>query len=342
MGIARKVLKGWVAATAVALAASGLTASPAHAIIGGNATTADAHPYYVRIGKSVGGHKVNDGHCGGSVISAEWILTAAHCVNDMQVSEIDVWIRDKTRYTALERRIHPLWDGEVVHGPDHAQVRVPSDATSGVTPVQVGVPGDSGPYQAGRYSTIVGHGRTHQAGTWTAELRSLSIPIRSDSDMESIYNKWYTWGFADNWVESLMIGAGSTYYTICNGDSGGPLTTWYDNRLVQVGVASFGDGTWDKCDEPGGYAELRDAQMAWITTNVPAIKQRWGTCYSGGRSGTWQAYYSTTWNSVAARDGAYYWYVYCLTSGGTPSPTPRPPSPEICEAKPWTTGCENY
>ena len=339
MGIGRKVLKGWVATAAVALAASGLTASPAHAIIGGNATTADAHPYYVRIGKSVGGSKVNDGHCGGSVISAEWILTAAHCVDDMQVSEIDVWIRDTTRYTALERRIHPLWDGEVDHGHDLALVRVPSYATSGVTPVQVGVPGDSGPYQAGRYSTIVGHGRTHQAGTWTPELRSLSIPIRSDADMDDIYNKVYWW---DHWIDSLMIGAGSTYYTICDGDSGGPLTTSYDNRLVQVGVASFTDTTWDNCDEAGGFAELQNAQLAWIAANVPAVKQRWGSaCYAGGKAGTWQVYYSTIANSSAARDGAYYWYVKCLTSS-TPAPSPRPPSPSICEAKPWTTGCENY
>src|SRR5688572_29484096 len=46
-------------------------------IVGGTATTIAANPWQVSLQSSSGFH-----FCGGSVINANWILTAQHCVND--------------------------------------------------------------------------------------------------------------------------------------------------------------------------------------------------------------------------------------------------------------------
>lgn len=43
-------------------------------IVGGSLTTIDQYPYQVSL-RSSGTHI-----CGGSIISADWVLTAAHCI----------------------------------------------------------------------------------------------------------------------------------------------------------------------------------------------------------------------------------------------------------------------
>src|SRR5262245_33286429 len=121
---------------------------------------------------------------------------------------------------------------------------------------------------------MVGRGRTAPS-TESPELRDLHTVLRSDGDMDDVYN-WVV-GF-DHWDETLMISAGFTNHTVCNGDSGGPLTVNRNGRIVQVGVASFGDTWWANCDEPGGYVELDGPQLAWLASVVPSIMTRRGPC----------------------------------------------------------------
>src|SRR5688500_3889271 len=46
-------------------------------IVGGTATTIGANPWQVSLQSSSGFH-----FCGGSILNANWILPAQHCVND--------------------------------------------------------------------------------------------------------------------------------------------------------------------------------------------------------------------------------------------------------------------
>jgi secreted trypsin-like serine protease len=274
-------------------------------------TTPDQYPYFVRVRIYKYADLNKYAVCGGSVIDPGWILTAAHCMtHSAERSEIavDVLVHDSDylRVPVVELILHPLWDGDATNGHDLALLRVATCATEGgscqgfsnkyghaptvhyLTPmmkVQVGVPHshgappDSGAYAAGVTATIVGHGATEWEGGPTIELRDLHTPLHSDAYMEdnNAYNLWPLWS---NWDARLMIGAGWTNHTACDGDSGGPLTVNRNGVTVQVGVASFVSYFFDGCDRPGAYAELSGPQLAWVAATVPGVTGRWGLCWA--------------------------------------------------------------
>src|SRR5262249_60396979 len=70
------------AVSSLALALFLLAAAPAAAIVGGNPTTPDQHPHYVRLQIHKFADPAKSSECGGSAIDTGWILTAAHCITD--------------------------------------------------------------------------------------------------------------------------------------------------------------------------------------------------------------------------------------------------------------------
>ena len=327
----RRSLRGLALAAAAAgtLAGAGLGVEQAGAVVGGSETVWDDHPHFVQLLMSKPDLSITT--CGASVIDTDMILTAAHCVDDVWNMPDRISVSTFTSITVAQNvSVHPLWNGDPSDGHDLAVIRLPGGTTPGITPVTVGAPGDQGAYAAGTEVFFAGHGWTGAGGARTPELRELHTVLRSDDAMDDVYNPWYWY---DSWNSSLMIGAGFTNHTICHGDSGGPLITHRNGVTVQVGLASFVQ-TWpDECAQPGGFAELNNAQLAWVALYAPGIKARWGTCVdAGGLTRTWDSTYSAAGvvrGSAHQSDGPNY--MWSLTCGPAPvnAPPPRttPPPP---------------
>ena len=245
--------------------------------------------------------------------------------------------------------IHPLWNGDSGDGHDLAVIELATPVPLPFRPIQVGATWDNGAYAPNLEATIMGRGRTDPDEPSDGEFRAADTPLRSDSDMDDVFNRWYTF---DNWIEYLMIGAGSAGQTVCDGDSGGPLVVSRNGVPVQVGVASaaYYPLTSDGCATAGMFAELRGAQLAWLGHVVPEIVPAWGGCHVPRAVTATQVHFGENPVPYGATDGRFHWRISCITVVPPPPPPPTPPAPlppdegpgpvpEICKRKPWL--CES-
>ena len=231
-------------------AAVGLTAAPASAVVGGSAAPAGAYDFTASL---------QDGDfafCGGSVIAAEWVLTAAHCVPDGKAAGLSVVMGtvdnsdgSGERRQVAEVLVHPAYDAEASTS-DVALLRLASPTT--VAPIALATAADDALEAAGAPVTVTGWGdQTPLAGgglLTTNRLREVDLSVVGDEDCAAANG-----GFD----AATGVCAEGFLKDSCQGDSGGPLFATSGGRFVQIGVVSYGLG----CGVPtfpGVYAEVNE------------------------------------------------------------------------------------
>lgn len=216
--------------------------------------------------------------CGGTLVTATRVLTAAHCVRDHTPADLGaVTIAGQGR-TYTRFAMHRNWrhaNGSSNYLDDVAIVEL-SDPVSGVPTVQLG----SGvePEEA----WILGRGRADAPGTGHTESETLDAslrmaPLRSLADAEcaALFKGRPTAAgerFDTRMRCSIDADGEAPLYSGCFGDSGGPLWTGTPDAPIQVGVVSWGG---DRCGTdhlPSVFADVaryRDFILAPNPTWAP-------------------------------------------------------------------------
>uniref|UniRef100_A0A8C6ES52 trypsin n=1 Tax=Marmota marmota marmota TaxID=9994 RepID=A0A8C6ES52_MARMA len=203
-------------------------------IVGGYTCAKNSLPYQVSL--NVGYHL-----CGGSLISDQWVLTAAHCYNRLQVRlgehDIEVLEGDEQFIQAAKIIRHPNFNKDTLNN-DIMLIKLASPATISCL--------------------VSGWGNTLSFGVkYPSLLQCLDAPVLSDTACHNSYpgkvtNNMFCLGFLEGGKDS------------CQGDSGGPVVC---NGELQ-GIVSWGLGCALK-GKPGVYTKVCN-YLDWIQETIAA------------------------------------------------------------------------
>lgn len=233
-------------------------------IVGGENTTIQEHPWQVSLRSAFGG-----AFCGGSVIDAEWVLTAAHCVEGSSPGGLRVVAGITRQSQASSGQVRTVdqiisFPGYVrpENGRDVALLRLtaPLDLTDpGVAVVPLVTQADvaAGLTEPGVTAQVSGWGALFSGGRSPDVLQVVDVPLVSNSAAQNAYRRTIT----DDQLAAGVLGVGGR--DSCQGDSGGPLTVsdGAGGRKL-AGVVSWGFGC-ASARYPGMYARV-SAYVGWI------------------------------------------------------------------------------
>jgi len=235
-------------------------------IVGGHAAKRHQWPWQVAL--FIDDYKF----CGGTLISDEWVLTAAHCAEGSGYYDVMAGAHDVTvdyephriEIRAHEDHIHPSYNLPVFLHNDIALLRLPEKVpfSQYIRPSCLPPVSESDELYAGVLTTPTGWGLMSDSDNHKApELQMVSDrPILSLAECQQYYGPLV---FKGSICIDTTGGRG-----IYSGDSGGPLNARMageDNRWYQIGVTSFGGG--DGCEDGSPHGFTRVAQhLQWIET----------------------------------------------------------------------------
>jgi trypsin len=220
-------------------------------IIGGSNAPFGAYPWFV-----------GAGGCGASLVSSEFILTAAHCSDFIYKVHVGLVCKfgnncdqKKESFLVAEKFQHPLYNENSL-AYDFALMKLDSQST--ITPVELDF-GDYSPnYDNEKYLWTAGFGMAD--GYYLPKrLKHVKVKYVDETTCSSIYT---TLGY--EFDEDSMMCAADYGKDSCQGDSGGPLYDKQNNKLV--GVVSWGDG----CARPGipGVYSKISSVADWIKKTI--------------------------------------------------------------------------
>ncbi|XP_022648505.1 serine proteinase stubble-like [Varroa jacobsoni] len=248
---------------------------PQKKVVGGKTSSFGQWPWQASVRRSSFFGFSSTHRCGGAILNKNWIITAAHCVDDLLVTQVRVRLGEfdfsstQEPYPFQERGItakyvHPQYnfftyendlallkmDKSLQYMPHVAAICLPPDTTGNLV---------------GQNATVTGWGRLNEGGVLPSLLQEVQVPIVSNEKCKTMFQA----AGRNEFIPSIFMCAGyeNGGKDSCQGDSGGPLQVRdTSGRWMLAGIISWGIG----CAEPNlpGVCTRITKFKPWIVSTI--------------------------------------------------------------------------
>lgn len=225
-------------------------------IVGGEPARPNDNPFQVALLNKDVADSYSAQFCGGTIISPNVIVTAAHCSDFTTAPQVQVLTGARSLKAGGTRRnvtkivIHPKWNAQN----NDYDVAVWHLASTAEGPFATLGAADG---TTGNMLLATGWGKLSQGGNSPTDLYKVSLPVADRGDCNDANS--YNGAITDRMLCAGKAGGG---IDTCQGDSGGPLTR--NNELL--GVTSWGRGCAMQ-NFYGVYARVSDTEIRTFIQN---------------------------------------------------------------------------
>ncbi|XP_072484219.1 urokinase-type plasminogen activator [Notamacropus eugenii] len=252
--------------------------TPRFKIVGGSRTPIESQPWFAAIYSSHAGGSTSF-NCGGALISACWVISAAHCFPELKKERYFLYLGQSKRNSEtlgeirfeIEKLIlHENFStGDIAFHNDIALLKIRSKTGKCAQPSRtvqtICLPPAYGDVPIGRECEVTGFGYEAHNDYIYPEYLKMAV-VRPISYRECRQPHYY-----GSEVTPQMVCAAHPEWRsdACQGDSGGPLVCPTDDHMTLVGVVSWGLGCADN-NKPGVYTRVSHF-LPWIQAHTGLI-----------------------------------------------------------------------
>ncbi|XP_067407694.1 plasma kallikrein isoform X1 [Emydura macquarii macquarii] len=231
-------------------------------VVGGTVSSPGEWPWQVSLQVKL---STKTHFCGGSIISNQWILTAAHCIDNFESP--DVWYvyagilklseinKDTPFFKVQKIIIHPQY---VIAETGYDIALMKLDKPMNFTDLQqpICLPSKEEANTVYTNCWVIGWGYTKEQGQVEDTLQKAPVPLVSNEECKARYKEY---GIND---KTICAGYREGGKDACKGDSGGPLSCKHEEIWYVVGIVSWGEGC-ARPEQPGVYTKVAE-YADWI------------------------------------------------------------------------------